>query len=173
MPSGLRIVLLCVGAAIGYGLIHDQVTAHLCVEYFTVGHPLIVPSSNPTVLAFWWGAAATWWVGLALGIPLATAAQRVSPPLTASDLVRPVGIVLVVAGCAALLAGITGYILASRGVLHLEPWLASRIPPTHHATFFADWWAHITSYLAGIAGGGVLVLSVKRGRIRSRQSAGI
>jgi hypothetical protein len=32
------IVLLCVLAAVVYGVLHDQVTARICVEYFTIGH---------------------------------------------------------------------------------------------------------------------------------------
>jgi len=171
LNHGARIVVLSVASAVGYGVVHDQVTAHLCVEYFTVGHPLLIPTSNPTVLALWWGAAATWWVGLALGIPLAVSARGRSPALTASDLARPIMTLLAVAGLAAFLAGSIGYVLASRGVLRLEPWLASRIPPAHHVTFIADWWAHITSYLVAMCGGAFLVWSVKRGRILHRQSA--
>ena len=32
------IVLLCVASAAVYGIVHDQVTARICVEYFTIGH---------------------------------------------------------------------------------------------------------------------------------------
>jgi hypothetical protein len=71
----LRIVLLCVGAAVGYGEVHDQITAHLCVEYFSVAHPPIFHTDNPTLLAIGWGFIATWWVGMMLGVPLAAAAR--------------------------------------------------------------------------------------------------
>jgi hypothetical protein len=30
--AGLRIVLLCIAAAIVYGVVHDQVTARICIE---------------------------------------------------------------------------------------------------------------------------------------------
>jgi len=59
------IILLCVDAAILYGIFHDQVTARLCVEYFTIGHPNIFGTDNPTVLAIAWGIC-TWWVGFYL-----------------------------------------------------------------------------------------------------------
>ncbi len=65
------IVLLCVGAAIGYGILHDEVTARICVEYFTVGHPDLFGTDSPTLLGIGWGIVATWWAGLLLGIPLA------------------------------------------------------------------------------------------------------
>ena len=37
--QALLIILLCIFAAIVYGIIHDQITARVCIEYFTVGHP--------------------------------------------------------------------------------------------------------------------------------------
>ena len=35
----LKILLLSLAAVVGYGVLHDQVTARVCPEYFTVGHP--------------------------------------------------------------------------------------------------------------------------------------
>ncbi|MFI5379272.1 MAG: hypothetical protein ACHRHE_08245 [Tepidisphaerales bacterium] len=35
----LATILLCILAAVCYGIVHDQVTARICVEYFTIGHP--------------------------------------------------------------------------------------------------------------------------------------
>jgi hypothetical protein len=42
--ESVKIIALCVGAAIAYGVLQDQVTARVCVEYFTIGHP---PISEP------------------------------------------------------------------------------------------------------------------------------
>ena len=36
MIQGLRIVFACIVAAVIYGVLHDMITAHMCVEYFTV-----------------------------------------------------------------------------------------------------------------------------------------
>jgi hypothetical protein len=33
----LKIIMLCLLAAIAYGILHDQVTARVRVEYFTIG----------------------------------------------------------------------------------------------------------------------------------------
>src|SRR5215212_9571429 len=78
----LSIVITCVMAACGYGIVHDQITARICIEYFTVGHPQIFeqPITSPTVMGFAWGIIATWWVGLLLGIPLAIAARAGERP---------------------------------------------------------------------------------------------
>ena len=33
----LKTILLCTTAAAVYGVVHDQITARLCIEYFTIG----------------------------------------------------------------------------------------------------------------------------------------
>ncbi|MCA8941727.1 MAG: hypothetical protein KDB80_04135 [Planctomycetes bacterium] len=88
--AGLRIVLLCVVAAVGFGIVHDQITARVCVEYFTIGHPRILATDSPTELGIFWGVIATWWVGAILGLGLAFAARRgAAPKRNAASLVRP------------------------------------------------------------------------------------
>lgn len=93
-----RIIGFATLAAIAYGILHDQVTAHLCVEYFTIGHPPIFATSSPFLLALGWGVIATWWVGLPLGIGLAIAARAgPAPKLALAQLRRP--ILLLMLGC--------------------------------------------------------------------------
>src|SRR5208283_2655480 len=104
--ESLKILLLCVGMAVVYGIVQDQITARVCVEYFTIGHPPIFHTDDPTVLAFGWGVIATWWVGILLGLPLALIARRGSrPPLAARDLWKPVAILMGCVGMTALVAG--------------------------------------------------------------------
>ena len=50
----LTIVVLCIGMAITYGILHDQVTARVCVEYFTIGHEPIFGTDSPTLLGLGW-----------------------------------------------------------------------------------------------------------------------
>jgi hypothetical protein len=150
----LGIIALSVAASILYGILHDQVTAHLCVEYFTIGHPRIFETESPTLLAFGWGVVATWWVGLALGIPLALCCCVGPAPLLGPlDLLRPVGLLLICMAGLALIAGVAGYGSAISGRIVLLPPLADRIPPERHAVFLADLWAHLASYLSGFLGG--------------------
>jgi hypothetical protein len=158
MPEALKIVLLSLSAAIIYGVLHDQVTAHLCVEYFTVAHPMIMPTTSPFLLAMFWGVFATWWVGLSLGIGLAIAARLgPAPRVSAGELARPILILMLLSGTAALLAGIAGAALMSRGSVSLSGWLAETIPADRHIAFFADAMAHRTSYAAGGLGGLALI----------------
>ncbi len=164
----VAIIALCIGAAVTYGVVHDQVTARVCVEYFTVGHPPIFPTESPTLLGIGWGIIATWWVGLLLGIPLALIARAGHrPKRDVWSLVRPITILLGVMGGCALLAGLAGLVLGQSGAVYLVEPLASRIPRDRHARFLADLWAHSASYLVGFVGGIVVLVRVWRSRGRA------
>ena len=105
--EALKIVGLCLAAATGYGVVHDQITARICVEYFTVGHDNPFPTDSPTLLGLAWGIFATWWVGLIIGVALVVAARvGKRPKRTAASLVRPVLRLLAVMAVSALLAGV-------------------------------------------------------------------
>lgn len=154
----VKIVLFSVGAAIVYGILHDQVTAHLCVEYFTIAHPPVFPTQSPFWLAVGWGIIATWWVGLPLGIVLGAVARVGSrSKLTLADL-RPfiVRLPLVMAACA-IIAGALGAYLAATGRTPLDPYWTALIPRDKQIAFAADSWAHLASYLSGVVGGLVVI----------------
>jgi len=162
-----RIILLGVGAAVFYGILHDQVTARICVEYFTIGHPDVFGTDDPTLLGLGWGVLATWWVGLLLGAALASAARwGKRRKRTASDLLRPVAVLLLISGGCALLAGLAGYVAASCGWVVLTEPLASLVPEGRHIPFLVDLWAHSASYAAAFFGGAALVMRTWRGRLR-------
>ncbi len=159
------IVLFCILAAVGYGIAHDQVTARVCVEYFTIGHPPIFATKDPTLLGIGWGIIATWWVGLLLGVPLAFVARLGSRPRrSVGSLVRPVLQLLIVMAVSALLAGILGWLLAKNGAVFLVGPIAERLPADRHVPFLADLWAHTASYFVGLVGGLVVLARVWRSR---------
>lgn len=165
--KALAIVGLCVLASVVYGILHDQVTARVCVEYFTIGHPPVFGTEDPTLLGIGWGVIATWWVGLGLGVLLAAAARLGGPPKhTAAALVRPVCCLLVFNGVLALLAGLLGYTLARFGLVHLVGRIAREVPADRHVYFLADLWAHSSSYLFGAVGGLVVIVQTWRSRRR-------
>ena len=163
--QSILVILLCIGSAICYGIVHDQITARICVEYFIIGHPPVFGTDSPTLLGVGWGVIATWWVGLILGIPLAlTARLGERPKRTAAWLVRPVAILLLVMACCAVLAGAIGYILARNKVVVLLGPLAAAVPAEKHVPFLVDLWAHNASYLAGFVGGIVLAVVTWKSR---------
>jgi hypothetical protein len=158
--------------AIAYGIVHDLVSAHICVEYFTIGHPRVIESESPIALAMVWGVLATWWVGLLLGLPLGIASQvghwpEVPPRVVGVKVLLLLG---VMALCAAI-AGATGWYLAAGGIIHIEPWqLADRVPENRHVAFLGVGAAHLASYAVGFLGGTILIVSTLISRCK-RQAA--
>jgi hypothetical protein len=158
--QSLKIVLTCIVAAVLYGIIHDQFTAHICVEYFSVFHPPVFPTQSPALLAVGWGVIATWWMGASLGALLAFAARAGSRrKITASELIRPITKLLMTMGILAAIAALSGYVLARSGAIGPPEWIAAMLPYARRARFMADWWAHNTSYAVGFFGGIALCIA--------------
>ena len=153
----LAIILVSILAAIIYGIIQDNITARICVEYFSVFHPHVIDSTSPTALAFAWGVLATWWVGLGLGIPLAIAARAGRwPKLTARQLILPLATVMLLTGLAAFFAGMQ--VWATSDEVPRDPadafhWMAGKLPTEKHMNFWIDLAAHQAAYAAGAIGG--------------------
>jgi hypothetical protein len=164
----LKIVGLCVGAAICYGIVHDQFTARICLEYFTVFHPPILGRTHsPTLLAFGWGVLATWWVGMILGIFLAIAARAGSrPKLSVNDVLPRIQKLLLIMAVCAFLSGLAGYFWGE-----LPASIEAYLPPGAQHRFAADWWAHSASYASGFIGGIVLCVLAYRKRVNSAAKA--
>jgi hypothetical protein len=164
-----KIVLFSLAAAIVYGILHDQVTAHLCVEYFTVAHPPVFPTQSPFLLALGWGVLATWWVGLPLGLALASIA-RWGPArrLALADLRPWILCLLIAMAICAMIAGILGGYLVAAGLAPVPGGWAARIARDKQVAFSADAWAHAASYGSGILGGLVLIAYAFFRRMRSR-----
>jgi hypothetical protein len=170
--EAIRIARFATFAAIVYGILHDLVTAHLCVEYFTIAHPPVFPTRSPFFLALGWGIIATWWVGLALGIGLAAAARIGNAPrLGLAALRRPIVIVMVGSAVSALLAGVAGAALVASGAAPVPGGWGDVIPPAKHVAFSADAWAHMASYGAGALGGLLVIAHTIRRRVRARQAS--
>lgn len=153
MIEWLKIVSFSVVAAVAYGILHDLVTAHLALEYFTIAHPPVFSTQNPILLAFGWGVIATWWVGLGLGVMLASCARLGHWPRLGLRSVssRILGLIAWMAGTA-ILSGSAGSILMASGMNVIGFW-TSEIPAGRHVPFAAAVWAHSASYLVGILGG--------------------
>jgi hypothetical protein len=164
--EALKIAAACVLAAVLYGIVLDQITARLCVEYFTVFHPPLFHTQSPTLLGIGWGIVATWWVGTFFGVLLILAARAGNRlPLRASEVLPSIAWLLAVMAVVAFLSGITGYVLARQGILDTD-WLTFTDSPTKRYRFMADWWAHTASYAAAFVGGIVVCIMTYRKRIR-------
>lgn len=166
-----RIVATGIFAGVAYGLVHDQITAHLCVEYFTVGHPTIVETESPLILGLLWGVIATWWAGAILGALLGLAATLGPwPAVSAQQLHRPILRLLGAMALGAAIMGLVGYLLAWNDQLYLHPWLIQTIDPTDPAIYQGVWFAHNSSYGFAALGGLMLSASTLVGRIRAARA---
>jgi hypothetical protein len=168
LVESFKIIGLGVIAAIAYGIAHDSVTARVCVEYFTIGHERIFGTTeSPTLLALGWGFAATWWVGLGLGIFLAMTCQiGRKPKLTVKDLFRPLRNLLATMAVVSLAAGLGGYYAATQKWFWLVGSLAIEVPEAKHDAFLADACAHLAAYGSAFVGGMVLAIWATIQRVR-------
>ncbi len=174
MVKFLEIVLLCIVACAVYGIVHDQITARICVEYFTIGHAPIFGTDDPTILGLGWGIVATWWVGLIMGVPLAVACRVGSwPQREPLQMLAPLGWLMLASFALATIAGCVGWVAASNGWVFLLPPMSDRVPEEKHVFFLVDLWAHTASYAGGFLGGCVVIVWVilKRRR-QNHQAAG-
>jgi hypothetical protein len=163
------IVLLCIAVATTYGVLHDQITARLCVEYFTIAHPPLFRTTSPTVLGICWGVAATFWVGAVLGLLLALVSQSEGqPPVPIGRLFRSVLGLVAVSAVFATLAGVVGFQLSQSGRVCIPAEFSDVVRPSHHHRFMAVWFAHGASYLVGMAGGALVIFRVWRERGKPR-----
>ena len=156
----LLIPALCIAAAVGYGVLHDLVTAHVCVEYFSEFHPAVWGHTrNPWLLAVTWGVIATWWAGFLVSVFVTPAARIGSEPRWgARQLLRPLGVLLGAMAACALIAGAAGYVFSEAIADLFAPRVLSVVEPHRRARFAAVLAAHNANYLAGF--GGAMVLAV-------------
>ena len=122
-----------------------------------------------------WPSVGVWWLhgGCAfLGVLLALSARVGSQrKIEANELVWPISKLLRTMGILAAAAGFVGYMLGSRTAIAPPPWVSAALPPTKHARFMADWWAHNTSYLSGYLGGiRLCVATIRKRLIRERDA---
>jgi hypothetical protein len=161
----IGIIGLSIAFCVVYGILHDQITARICVEFFTIGHPPVFQTQDPTMLGIGWGVIATWWVGAILGIPLSIAARfGRTPKRTVKQMILPMLILMLCSGVFAILLGFVGFFAAKNGWVFLVGDMAERVPRDRHILFLTDLWAHSASYFSGFVGGIILIVRTWRTR---------
>jgi hypothetical protein len=170
----LKITMMYIGVAILYGIVHDQFTARICIEYFTVFHPPVFGTQSPTLLGIGWGILATWWVAAILGMLLAISARvGTRAPLTAARLVCLIGRLLFFMPVCATVSGIAGFVLTRHQAVSPPEWVAWRLSTPSPSRFMADWWAHTASYATGLVGGiGLCVKAFQMRKVSSPNARG-
>ncbi|NNM86327.1 MAG: hypothetical protein HKL96_11305 [Phycisphaerales bacterium] len=179
-PSGaamLAIVALCVFCGVGYGIIHDQITAQICPQYFTVDHPAlgwpaIFHSRSPTVLGLAWGIVATAPLAIFFGVMLALAAQAGDWPRVAPRaLTLPLAIGLLFMAVCALAGGLLGHRMGTAlAQAQSDPTPGANNMPTTVGEL-TDLYAHGASYSGGVVVGLTLTLGTIQHRRRAWQKS--
>lgn len=170
--EALKIWLLTLGATMAYGVAHDQVTARVSIEYFTVGHTPIFPTEDPTLTALTWGIVATWYVGALAGLLFAFVARFGSAPkLGVRDLLRPGGVLIACVAWLVVLSGMAGYVAAELGHVSLGGRYTIDVPADGHSRFIADAFAHRAAYVAGFVGSIVLAVWIWLRRTSAARAA--
>jgi len=156
--NAANIISFSILCTIGYGVLHDQITARLCLEYFTVAHPKIEGLSDASTIALFWGVAATWLFGAFFGTLLAIAANiGKRPAYPFFLLIRSILVLFLTMSLCALVSGVIGYVLTAHRVIAPPSELLNLIAEPKHAMFMADAFAHEASYIVGIVGSLVVV----------------
>jgi hypothetical protein len=158
LVNAIKIIAFCTAGAVGYGVLNDQITSRICLEYFTIAHRKIEGLSDPSAIALYWGVVATWWVGTFLGTAVALAANiGRRPAYPFRSLLRPGLILLVVMFVCALISGIIGYALMTLHLVAPPGEMRYLIEQTKQPAFMADTFAHGASYIVGLIGGLILI----------------
>lgn len=171
-----KIIGACIIASIAYGIIHDQVTARICLEYFSKGFhrrmtdtwdnsplapfkKLLAESKSPTMYAFVWGIVATWWVGAILGVPLALAARLGKwPKMELKEILKPIASVLAFMGVSSILTGFYAYFkYRNAKSIPISPDNMQGVDPKNYLSFFVNSCSHEAAYASGIIGGLVCI----------------
>lgn len=151
----LKIFLFVSLSVIGYGIVHDQVTARICIEYFTIAHePTLVDSDSPTIVGLVWGIYSTWWVGVVFGCASALLAQVGPwPRVSFRQMLKPVGYLVLAIAIASLVAGALAFVLAEFGAIKLGHPMSVAIENSKQTGFLVDRWSHRAAHAVGLLGG--------------------
>ena len=165
------IILLCVAFTMFFGILHNQVSARVSEEYFTVGHRALIHSTSPTLMGIAWGIYSTWWVGLILGVLLVLAGRTgAENKRTAASFVRPLLMLFLFCGAASIAMGYAGYALSSRGTLPFLRGMSGAVESSRQPGYMAALWMHTASYTAAAMGGLILTVRVAAGRLSAGKS---
>ncbi len=168
MKQIIYIILLCMAAAMLFGVVHNQFSARISTEYFTLGHRKLISSTSPTLMGIAWGIHPNWWVGMSLGVLLSVAGRAGKwPRRNARSLIKPLLFLFLASAIGSATAGILGHHLANTGVLDLYEPLYSEVPPEAHAAYIAALWMHTASYTVAAMGSFITALFVFTGRVRA------
>jgi hypothetical protein len=162
-----RFATLGVIAAVGYGILQDQVSVRLCPEYFTHFHSPINGLTDPTLLGVAWGFLGTWWAGVFLGYGaglIATTGRL--PKLSPRELIGPLIFLMLVIAAAVAISGYSVWWHSVKLGVSLDSDLKMMLPAERHQALLVVGCYHFVGYATAFVGGFVLWGWIWRERVR-------
>lgn len=165
MKQVVLTVMLCVAFTILFGVLHNQASARVSLEYFTIGHRALIRSTSPTLMGIAWGIHSTWWVGVILGLALVLSGMAGGwKKRTARSFIRPLLLLFCFCALASAVLGLLGYRLSSGGYIPFLKGMSSAVSPERQPRYMAALWMHTASYAAAAMGSAVIVVRTLFGR---------
>jgi hypothetical protein len=161
-------LLVCVAAAVAYGVVNDQITSSISWEYFYYGKeldqvlgPAVPPDGRALHLqAAKIGAEATWSAGLIFGVVLlfANNPRPGLPRLSNRELLRQLPVIAIMAALCGAIMGWLGY---NGSLVQLQSEFAGMVSDNlyHPHRFMCAWGVHLGGYMGGAIG---TILSASR-----------
>ena len=179
MPNRIKeylFIVVATAAAMGYGIVNDQITSWISWEYFYYGKSLeaqLGPGTPPDALRLHlWAAVigmqATWWVGLPLGAAILLA-NNPRPGLPSLPLRRLYTRTLPMVLLITVAFGVLGGVLGAEGWLNWTSdnirvaWGLASLRPTRYVCVYG---VHLGGYVGGPVAAIVAVVRIVRERRR-------
>ena len=168
------LLVACVGVALLYGIINDQLTVTISREYFLYGKGVAeaLGTDTPTESAMRWeavkvGMKATWSAGLIIGVVLlfANNPRKDLPALPFARVYRLLPIMIIVPAMCAGILGIIGYL---GGLAWLNDYCALLIRDNlwRPYRFMAVYGMHLGGYIGGALAAITTAILIRRQRKR-------
>ena len=169
------LLVACVGIALVYGIINDQLTVTISREYFLYGKGVAeaLRTETPTESAMRWeavkvGMKATWSAGLIIGVILlfANNPTKALPSLPFGRVYRLLPIMIIVPATCAAILGVIGYLGGLTWFNYYFP-LLIRDNLWRPYRFMAVYGMHLGGYIGGALAAITAAVLIRRERVRS------
>ncbi len=155
----IKCFLLVFFGVIIFSILHDLITANICLEYFTKAHVKVISSENPFILALFWGVFASWWLALPIAFSIA---MIIHHKKSVSFIWLRKKIITNLSGLFLLcvFVGIIGFTLSKFEIIRPSENFLLKIGNIHWENFFYCIFSHTCAYVGGILVGGLLIFQI-------------
>jgi hypothetical protein len=159
----LRSIVVGIWLMVCYAILQDQVSARLCVEYFTIFHQPIPGITDPTLIGIGWGFLGSWYGGAIMGVSAGlTCSLGPKAPLPLSVIFRGMLCVMLTTALVTALTGYATYCNMELFGITLDETVVSPLAPENRRMVFLVANYHLMAYGVSIVGSIILCLVLAR-----------